>query len=53
LQLGRRVLRQSFVSRRVVASAFRAIIVGHQSGILTTIFPNCCPLWSRSNAWRP
>src|SRR5258706_12611428 len=53
LKLGRRVLRQSFVNGRVLARAFRAIIVGHQSGIRTTIFPNCCPLWSRSNAARP
>jgi hypothetical protein len=50
LQFARGVLRQTFVSRRIFARAFRAIVVRHQSGILTTIFPNCCPLWSRSNA---
>src|SRR6202030_1704528 len=55
LQLARGVLRQVLLRRLVIPSirGLRRIVDRHQSGIRTTILPNCWPLWSRSNPCRP
>src|SRR5882762_3332743 len=54
LQFARGVLCQVLLGRPVPCiRRLRGIIDRHQSGIRTTILPNCWPLCSRSNACRP